>query len=149
MSDKMETTRDRTLWVPVLTLLLVGTMPYSYSNINFTSSANAEMVDDQIDDTALTVYDFMVELKSEYDEHNEILKKVYDVENNAIAASSELTCLGYAVTIEGTAGDDIIAGTPGHDVIHGLGGNDVIAGLAGHDVICGGLGDDFLDGGPG
>lgn len=55
---------------------------------------------------------------------------------------SELTCVGKAVTIQGTAGDDILVGTDGEDVINGLDGNDTIRGLRGNDIICGGDGND-------
>jgi len=58
--------------------------------------------------------------------------------------TSGVSCLQVAVTIVGSAGDDLILGTEGNDVIHGLGGNDVIRGLGGNDLICGGDGEDEL-----
>lgn len=62
------------------------------------------------------------------------------------AAVAAPMCMGYAATIVGTAGNDVIFGTPGVDVIVGLGGNDTIYGAGGDDILCGGTGDDFLDG---
>ncbi len=65
-------------------------------------------------------------------------------------------CLGEAVTVEGTHGDDRLIGTPrddvisagrGWDVVAGRGGNDVICGRAGSDRVRGGRGDDRLSGG--
>ena len=55
-------------------------------------------------------------------------------------------CLGSAVTISGTSGQDTLTGTPGVDVIAGNSGNDTITGLAGNDKICGGAGNDTLSG---
>ena len=52
-------------------------------------------------------------------------------------------------TINGTAGDDVLAGTPGDDVICGGGGDDVLRGGEGDDVLFGGAGSDRLDGGEG
>lgn len=65
-------------------------------------------------------------------------------------------CLGDAVTVEGTHGDDRLIGTPrddvisagrGWDVVAGRGGNDVICGRAGSDRVRGGRGNDRLSGG--
>ncbi len=57
------------------------------------------------------------------------------------------TCGGAAVTILGTADDDVLLGTDGRDVISGLGGNDFIRGFDGRDIICGGPGRDRIFGG--
>jgi hypothetical protein len=65
------------------------------------------------------------------------------------ASQSDLFCQGARVTIEGTAGNDVIYGTSGRDVIHGLSGDDVIRGNGGDDIICGGWGRDELRGGAG
>jgi Ca2+-binding RTX toxin-like protein len=59
------------------------------------------------------------------------------------------TCLGAAVTLLGTDGNDDMTGTDGPDVIDGAGGDDVIRGLGGNDRICGGAGDDSIDAGAG
>ncbi len=59
------------------------------------------------------------------------------------------TCQGYAPTILGTAGNDVLNGTAGRDVILALGGNDTIRGNDGNDVICGGDGADTIYGGYG
>jgi Ca2+-binding RTX toxin-like protein len=58
-------------------------------------------------------------------------------------------CAGLAVTIQGTAGRDVIRGTAGRDVIRAGGGADVVRALRGDDVICGGGGDDTIRGGNG
>lgn len=58
-------------------------------------------------------------------------------------------CLGFAPTIRGTDGDDVLTGTDGNDVILGGGGNDFIAGGAGADVICGNEGRDVIRAGAG
>ncbi|HEX6331278.1 MAG TPA: S8 family serine peptidase [Actinomycetota bacterium] len=49
-------------------------------------------------------------------------------------------------TIEGTAGDDILAGTSGIDVLCGKGGDDVLRGKAGDDMLLGKAGEDRLIG---
>ncbi len=68
------------------------------------------------------------------------------------------TCHGLIVTIQGTAGDDVIVGTPlpdvvslgaGDDEFSDLGGSDVVCGAGGDDVLSGESGNDLLDGGPG
>ncbi len=64
-------------------------------------------------------------------------------------ALAQSTCNGLAVTITGTAGDDVLVGTARDDVIAALGGNDRVSGLDGDDTVCPGMGDDTLDGGPG
>lgn len=69
-----------------------------------------------------------------------------EVESAGAAAVAAPMCMGYAATIVGTAGNDVINGTPGVDVIVGLGGNDRIYGAGANDIICGGAGDDFIDG---
>ena len=58
------------------------------------------------------------------------------------APATPTTCLGFAVTIAGTPGDDVLTGTQGRDVVHAGGGDDVVHGLSGDDVICGGFGAD-------
>ncbi|HSJ50610.1 MAG TPA: S8 family serine peptidase [Actinomycetota bacterium] len=52
-------------------------------------------------------------------------------------------------TVDGTAGDDVLAGTNGIDVLCGKGGNDVLRGKGGDDILIGGPGDDRLIGGGG
>jgi Ca2+-binding RTX toxin-like protein len=61
-------------------------------------------------------------------------------------AHAAATCEGYAVTIVGTPGDDVITGTADNDVIHGLTGDDIISGGDAWDLICGGKGRDSLGG---
>lgn len=68
-----------------------------------------------------------------------------DTENTTVHPA----CFGFAPTIIGTEGFDILIGTDGPDVIVGLGGNDIIVGLGGNDIICGGLGNDLISGGDG
>ncbi len=58
-------------------------------------------------------------------------------------------CLGLAVTIAGTTGNDTLTGTAGPDVISGDAGDDTIKGLGDNDKICGGAGDDTVTGGDG
>jgi Ca2+-binding RTX toxin-like protein len=58
-------------------------------------------------------------------------------------------CNGLAVTMPGSAGDDVLTGTPGPDVINGGAGNDTINGLGGDDTLCGGTGNDTIRGGAG
>jgi Ca2+-binding RTX toxin-like protein len=53
-------------------------------------------------------------------------------------------CGGYAVTHEGTAGDDVIEGTDGRDVVWAGAGDDDIDTLFGDDVICAGKGRDLV-----
>ncbi len=67
----------------------------------------------------------------------------------APATAATPTCQGYAATIVGTAGDDVLRGTPGDDVIVGLAGHDRLVGRGGKDLLCGGRGMDVLLGGPG
>lgn len=62
---------------------------------------------------------------------------------------SPSTCFGKAVTIAGTAGDDVLRGTPGADVIAGGSGDDRIQGGGGNDLICAGRGNDVVHGGSG
>lgn len=63
--------------------------------------------------------------------------------------TTNLLCKAKTVTINGTAGNDVLKGTPGVDVILGGDGNDKISGKGGNDVICGGKGNDILRGGAG
>lgn len=58
-------------------------------------------------------------------------------------------CGGFAVTLLGTPGPDVLVGTRGPDVIHGGAGNDHLRGGAGDDLLCGGPGADTLLGGTG
>ncbi|HEY0391495.1 MAG TPA: hypothetical protein VGC63_07295 [Solirubrobacterales bacterium] len=72
--------------------------------------------------------------------------------NNKATATTSVTgpaptCRGVAVTIFGTAGDDVIVGTPGRDVIATFRGNDTIIGLSGRDLICAGSGADYVGAG--
>lgn len=68
--------------------------------------------------------------------------------NNKATASTRVlgapTCRGFAATISGTAGDDILPGTPGPDVIAALGGDDRIVARSGRDLICAGAGRDYV-----
>ncbi len=59
------------------------------------------------------------------------------------------SCLGAAVTLRGTAGNDTLTGTLANDVIDGVGGNDVVNGGGGNDRLCGSDGEDELSGGAG
>jgi Ca2+-binding RTX toxin-like protein len=53
------------------------------------------------------------------------------------------------LSIQGTAGNDMLTGTSLNDMILGLGGNDRLYGEDGNDTLDGGLGDDTLVGGKG
>jgi hypothetical protein len=55
-------------------------------------------------------------------------------------------CGGKAVTLFGSAGDDLLSGTPKADVIVGGAGNDRIIALKGDDVVCAGAGNDKVSG---
>ena len=55
----------------------------------------------------------------------------------------------FAVTVNGTASDDVITGDARAESINGLAGNDQINGGAGDDWLSGGDGNDILTGGPG
>jgi Ca2+-binding RTX toxin-like protein len=55
-------------------------------------------------------------------------------------------CAGWAATIVGTDGNDILTGTNSFDVIVGLKGDDVIHGAGGSDIICGNKGNDTIYG---
>lgn len=71
--------------------------------------------------------------------------------NNKATVSTHVfgapTCRGFAATVSGTPGDDILAGTPGPDVIATLGGNDRIVAHSGRDLICAGAGRDYVGAG--
>jgi hypothetical protein len=56
-------------------------------------------------------------------------------------------CFGWAPTLVGSGGRDILQGTPGHDVILSGEGNDTIHGEEGEDRICTEGGSDLLVGG--
>jgi Ca2+-binding RTX toxin-like protein len=68
---------------------------------------------------------------------------------NFTPAHGILNCDGYAATIIGTSGGDLIEGTAGDDVILGLEGNDIINGNGGNDIVCSGSGNDLVTTGPG
>lgn len=53
------------------------------------------------------------------------------------------------VTVNGTAGDDVIITGSGDDTVYGLGGNDVICTRGGDDFVQGGAGDDRIHGAAG
>jgi Ca2+-binding RTX toxin-like protein len=59
------------------------------------------------------------------------------------------TCAGYAPTILGTNGNDLIYGTRGRDIIYAGDGNDTIYAGNGRDIVCGGTGRDKINGGSG
>lgn len=71
--------------------------------------------------------------------------------NNKATATTRVigpaTCRGVAVTIAGTAGDDVVTGTGGRDVIAAFSGDDTIASLAGRDLVCAGSGNDYVGAG--
>ena len=67
----------------------------------------------------------------------------------AAGGAAAHSCRGYAATIVGTTGDDVLIGTDRRDIIVGLAGNDVIRGAGGRDIICAGWGADLVLGGPG
>jgi Ca2+-binding RTX toxin-like protein len=52
-------------------------------------------------------------------------------------------------TLSGANGDDVINGGPGDDTVNGGGADDMLQGGAGNDTINGSVGADFLIGGPG
>jgi cold shock CspA family protein len=68
----------------------------------------------------------------------------YDVFVHDRLGIVEKVCGGFAVTMLGTPGPDVLVGTPGPDVIHGWWGNDVIRGVGGDDILCGSFGNDTL-----
>ena len=57
---------------------------------------------------------------------------------SGVRAADGPTCNGFAATLAGTDGDDVLVGTDQPDVIVGLGGTDTIRGLRGDDTICAG-----------
>jgi Ca2+-binding RTX toxin-like protein len=67
----------------------------------------------------------------------------------ALAALLAVAAPAYAVTLTGTAGDDVLTGTEGDDRIDARAGDDTLNGLGGHDLLYGEFGDDTLDGGDG
>jgi hypothetical protein len=80
--------------------------------------------------------------------------RVYDEALPAAQITNTVACFGRrcggsVVTIDATAGDDVLVGTQGRDVVDGLAGNDTIRGLGGKDVLCGNAGRDKLVGGKG
>jgi uncharacterized repeat protein (TIGR01451 family) len=56
-------------------------------------------------------------------------------------------CRGFAATISGSPGDDVLLGTSSPDVIVALGGNDRILSRAGRDLVCAGSGHDRVNAG--
>lgn len=68
---------------------------------------------------------------------------------SAWAEEARRFCGVLRVTIEGTAGDDVLRGTSGDDVFWAGAGDDRLLGLGGHDTMCGGSGDDVIRGGSG
>lgn len=52
---------------------------------------------------------------------------------------------GMAVTIAGTAGDDLLVGTDADERIEGGAGDDTLRGGGGHDTLLGGAGDDRIE----
>jgi uncharacterized repeat protein (TIGR01451 family) len=70
--------------------------------------------------------------------------------NRATVATRVLAapfCRGFAATVSGTGGDDVLLGTPGPDVIVALGGNDRIVSRSGRDLVCAGGGADYVGAG--
>ena len=65
------------------------------------------------------------------------------------ASAEGQTCLGKAVTITGTEGDDEIVTTADQDVILALGGDDTVHAKGGDDYVCAGEGADVVKGGGG
>jgi len=57
--------------------------------------------------------------------------------------------LGSAMTVTGSAGDNVIIGSNGADTIDGGAGNDTLHGGAGNDQLIGGTDNDVLNGGTG
>ncbi|GID03137.1 M10 family metallopeptidase C-terminal domain-containing protein [Pseudomonas sp. 008] len=53
------------------------------------------------------------------------------------------------ITVQGTAGNDILLGSAGSEIFYGVAGNDTINGGAGDDILVGGAGIDKLTGGTG
>ena len=74
---------------------------------------------------------------------------VFSQKDSCTSVPSSSPASGNGITIQGTAGDDILIGTSGDDVIFGLGGNDIIIGHGGSDELRGGSGADILVGGAG
>ncbi|MCB2108897.1 MAG: hypothetical protein KDE14_14405, partial [Rhodobacteraceae bacterium] len=66
-----------------------------------------------------------------------------------IFTDTGLTLEAFAVTQDGSAGDDQLSGTDGDDAMVGRDGNDVLSGGAGNDLMLGGAGDDVFSGGSG
>jgi Ca2+-binding RTX toxin-like protein len=64
-------------------------------------------------------------------------------------AYERVFCLGRAVNIVGTPGDDELSGGREPDAFLGLAGDDEFQGSLNDDVACGSGGDDHLIGGPG
>ena len=56
---------------------------------------------------------------------------------------------GLHMSIDGTAGNDVLSGTDGKNTIKGFDGDDELSGLGGNDKLLGGNGNDTLYGGSG
>jgi uncharacterized repeat protein (TIGR01451 family) len=71
--------------------------------------------------------------------------------NNKATATTRVLgaagCRGFAASVVGTPGADVLVGTPGPDVIVAFGGSDRISSLAGRDLICAGGGADRVGAG--
>jgi len=63
--------------------------------------------------------------------------------------ATDIAVIGFAGTVQGTAGNDSLNGTVGDDELDGLAGNDTLTGFAGDDTLNAGTGADLLIGGPG
>ena len=71
-----------------------------------------------------------------------------DLAGTAEHVASQATAIVTArpgLTVNGTAGDDVLAGGTGDDTLNGLGGNDTLSGGAGNDSMSGGAGNDTYD----
>ena len=66
--------------------------------------------------------------------------------NDVVLVSTDVT---VPVTIDGGAGNDLLAGGGGRSVLIGGEGNDLLYGAGGDDVLLGGVGNDLLFGGGG
>lgn len=72
---------------------------------------------------------------------------VQDLAGNGVQGYSRYlfqTVDALGLTINGTAGNDVLTGTSGRDYIYGGAGNDTISGGGGNDTVAGGPGDDYI-----
>jgi len=73
-----------------------------------------------------------------------------DLAGAQAASTFPLTVVAPAdLTLQGTAGNDVLDGASGNDTLHGLAGDDTLHGFGGNDVLVGGAGNDTVDGGSG